>query len=113
MICGSRGRNRMNVRPIAAVLLLVLLSSFFNTPVGADPPDWRSPLALGPSDAMSVAARDGLMLVAGRPHFRETFGGAPQVIPSPRVAGLFRSTDQGRTWSLGERATGGGQFPFD
>lgn len=67
----------------------------------APAPTWVSTQALGPTDAVSVAARQGLLLAAGREVMKEAFGGGMVTPESPRTPGLFRSTNGGRSWSLG------------
>lgn len=69
--------------------LLALCSALVQPAHASQDTAWVSPLALGPSDATSVAARPGLLLANGR-------------AAGPRVAGLFRSTDGGRSWTLGQ-----------
>lgn len=75
---------------------------------GATGAGWASSLALGPTDASSLAARPGLLLAGGRPHLKD---GTTSPLPGPRVPGLFRSTDAGRTWTLAERVGANGLEP--
>ncbi len=91
-------------RLVVPLLLVTGALALPATSVAADDPAWSTPLALGPTDATSIAARDGLVVAGGRVHMKD--GG--EVIPAaPRVAGIFRSTDQGRSWTLGrERVVG-------
>jgi len=63
---------------------------------------WSATQALGPSDATSVAAREGLLLATGRAVVKDTFGGGVETIAGVRTPGLFRSTDGGRSWELGQ-----------
>lgn len=79
------------------LLFLLITLALMGPPAGADSQTWTSTHAFGPTDSVSVAARPGLLLAAGR-----SVAGKPGFPAPPRTSGLFRSTDEGRTWSLGQ-----------
>src|SRR5687768_7472470 len=85
-------------RAISLLAMFALASSLAPT-VRADespPKIWSNTLALGPQNAPSIAARDGLLIAGGRPQPKQ------YNIPGPRHAGIFVSTDHGASWTLGK-----------
>lgn len=94
-----------NLRRAVILVSLILGVALAGLPGGAtaDTPFWSSPIALGPHDTSTIAAREGLLLASGVANHYDAHpleGGGIRTIPGPRVAGLFRSTDQGRRWTL-------------
>ena len=87
-------RSTIAALTTAATLAAVLPPA----PVAADDPFWSSPLALGPTNATTIAAREGLVLAGGTLHYIDM---TEEAIPGPRTSGLFRSADEGRSWTLG------------